>query len=126
MPTPNQSHHQNRSRRRSFMSGLIDMTGIEQGAKKEITLQDVILYGWALPVIVVLLCYLLAWRYEMLSSYDSFAGFGYFVLAPAFLLATALLNMWIFAMRNSIRKHLYLFLLGLVIPLTLLVLFHVL
>lgn len=75
---------------------------------------------------IVGICYFIAWRYEMATSQDSFAGFGYFMMAPAFFVGVGLLNLWIMIVRRNIRNIYQAFGIGLIVPLGLFIAFQLL
>ena len=87
--------------------------------------RDVIVFAWIFPVALVFVLYLVAWRIDILTSKDSFAGFGYFVFIAPFMTVIGISNFWVLGLRGKNKKRWSLFLRGLILPLTFFMLFHI-
>jgi len=77
--------------------------------------RDVIVFAWIFPVLLVLVLYLVVWRIDVLTSKDSFAGFGYFVFIAPFMTVVGISNFWVLGLRGKNKKRWFLFLRGLII-----------
>lgn len=87
--------------------------------------RDVIIFAWILPILFVFLLFLAAWRIDIKTSKDSFAGFGYFVLLAPFMTVIGISNFWVLGLRGKNKSKSSLFLTGLILPLLLFILLHI-
>lgn len=87
--------------------------------------RDVVIFAWVLPVFFVFLLYLIAWRIEIMTSKDSFAGFGYFVFLAPFMTVIGILNFWVLRLRGKNKSKASLFFSWLILPLSLFILLHI-
>lgn len=87
--------------------------------------KDVIVFAWVLPVLLVFVLYLIAWRIDIKTSKDSFAGFGYFVYVTPFMTVISLLNFWVLELHGKNKSKSSLFITGLILPLSLFILLHI-